>query len=237
MDVVISHLRGSVAWITMNRPDVMNASNTAMKQTLREAFVEAERQADARAIVLTGTGKAFCAGGDKKEAAASSSEAYRARVAAQQELCLTIRNATKPVVAAINGYAIGGGLEMALMCDIRIAARSASMGTPAIRIGSISTGGLHKRLPQMIGEGRALHMLLTGAMLDAEAAYRAGLVTAIFDESALLEEAQTLASTLGAQPPAAIMALKDLFRRTQDSDLATMLDAEEEAAAAICNRA
>lgn len=233
MDVVICQLKGNVAWITMNRPEVMNASNSAMKQALRQAFAEAEAKPEARAVVLTGAGRAFCAGGDRKESAASSSEAHSARIHLQQQVCLAIRNAAKPVVAAINGHAIGGGLEMALMCDIRIAARSATMGTPATRIGSLSTGGLHKRLPQVIGEGRALHMLLTGASLNAEAAYRAGLVTGICDDEALVEEAQALASTLGAHPAAAVAALKALLSRAQDSDLAGILEAEEQAAQAM----
>lgn len=236
MDVVTYQLRGTVAWVTMNRPGVMNASNVAMKDALCRAFVEAEKHAEARAVVLTGAGRAFCAGGDMKEAAALSREAYRARIRLQQELCLAIRSSAKPIVAAVNGPAVGGGLEMALMCDIRIAARSATLGTPATRIGSISTGALHRRLAQVIGEGHALHMLLTGDSLDADAAHRAGLVTVVCDDAALQDQAQALASAIGASPPAAVQALKRLFTQAQDSDLASTLDAEEQVAAAMWGR-
>src|SRR5262249_2097229 len=149
-----------------------------------------------RAIVLTGRGKAFCAGGDRKEAAVMSSAEYRARIREQQLLCRAIWSSQKPTIAAINGYALAGGLEMALVCDIRIAAKTATLGTPATRIGSISTGALHDRLARIVGAGRAIHMVLTGDAVAADEALRIGLVAAVFDDASLTEETHRLAARL-----------------------------------------
>jgi len=226
-------LRDGVAWIAMDRAEVRNASNVAMKQELCDAFERAERSSDVSAVVLTGNGPSFCSGGDRKEPPAVPPDAYRARIRLQQALCLAIWNVDKPVVAAINGHAIGGGLEMALMCDIRIAARSATFGTPVCRIGSISTGALHHRLARIVGAGRALHLLLAADTIDADEAYRIGLVTGVFDDASLADEVHRLACRLGGYPAASVSATKRAFRAACGSQIAALLDLEEELAVAL----
>jgi enoyl-CoA hydratase/carnithine racemase len=226
-------LRERVAWITMDRPEVRNASNVAMKRDLRDAFERAAASVETTAIVLTGNGASFCAGGDRKESPAATSDEYRARIALQQALCLAIWNVGKPVIAAINGHAIGGGLEMALLCDIRIAARSASFGTPVCRIGSIATGALHQRLGAIVGGGRAMHLLLAGDTIDADEALAIGLVTRVCDDASLVDEAQRLAQRLGSYPAASIRATKQALRADQRERITAMLALEEDLAAVL----
>jgi enoyl-CoA hydratase/carnithine racemase len=230
-------LRDGVAWITMNRPEVMNASNVAMKEDLGEAVAVAERDPAARVIVLTGNGKAFCSGGDRKEAAASTHEIYRARIRLQQQLCLAIWNAGKPVIAAINGHALGGGLEMAVMCDIRLAARSAMLGAPVSRIGSISTGALHDQLARIVGVGHAMHMLLTSDPISAETALRLGLVTGVFDDDALAKETHRLAVRIGDYPAESVTAAKRALHAACGTRLNATLDLEEDLAVGMFGKA
>lgn len=223
-------LRESVAWITMDRPEAMNASNVAMKTALLAMFDDAERNDAVRAIVLTGNGRAFCAGGDRKEAPASSPAEYRRRIRRQQELCAAIWNARKPVIAAVNGHAIGGGLEMALVCDIRLAARSAVFSTPVSRIGSIATGGLHDQLARVIGVGRAFHMVLSGESVDAQTAHLIGLASAVYPDDDLVAETHRLAARIAGFPPASVRAAKRAFRLAVGGVFRATIDLEEDLA-------
>jgi len=233
LPTVQTALRDGVAWILMDRPEVRNASNMEMKRELADAFAHAAASPDASAIVLAGNGRSFCAGGDRKELPAATSDVYRERIAMQQALCLAIWNVDKPVIAAIKGHAIGGGLEMALMCDIRIAARSSSFGTPVCRIGSISTGALHDRLARIVGEGRALHLLLSAHTIGADEALAIGLVSEVVDDAVLIDEAQRLAHRIGGYAAASLRATKHAMRAACGERVAGLVKLEEDLAVAL----
>src|SRR5262249_9146687 len=162
-----------------------------------------------------------------KETPAESAAEYRARIHLQQMLCEDLWRASKPVVAAINGYALGGGLEMALHCDFRIAGRSAKLGTPAVRIGAVSTGGLHGQLAHAVGTAWSAWILLLGDSIDAETALRIGLVTTVCDDKQLLPEAERLAARLASYPRASMTAAKRAFERSSTGTLGEQLLMEE----------
>jgi enoyl-CoA hydratase/carnithine racemase len=229
--------RDAVAWIAMDRPQVMNASNVALKGELVAAFERANRDATVRAIVLTGNGRAFCAGGDLKEPAAPTSAAYRSRIRMQQDICSRIWNSSKPVIAAVNGHAIGGGLEMAVACDIRCAGRSATFGTPVCSLASISTGGLHDQLSRIVGAGHALHMLLSGETIDADAALRIGLVSSVHDDRNLAEAAHRLATRIASYDEASVAATRRAFHEGMRPGFQAALDLEEVLAVELRDRA
>ena len=220
----------------MDRPEVMNASNVALKGELVAAFERANRDANVRAIVLTGNGRAFCAGGDRKESAASTS-AYRLRIRMQQDICSGIWNSSKAVIAAVNGHAIGGGLEMAVTCDIRLAGKSATFGTPVCSLGSISTGGLHDQLSRIVGAGHALHMLLSGETIDADAALRIGLVSSVHDDRNLAEAAHRLATRIASYDAISVAATRRAFREGMRPGFQAALDLEEGLAVELRDRA
>jgi len=229
--------RDTVAWIAMDRPEVMNASSVALKGELVAAFERANRDANVLAIVLTGNGRAFCAGGDRKESAAPTSAAYRLRIRMQQNICSGIWNSSKPVIAAVNGHAIGGGLEMAVACDVRLAGKSATFGTPVCSLGSISTGGLHDQLSRIVGAGHALHMLLSGETIDADAALRIGLVSSVHDDRNLAEAAHRLATRIASYDAISVAATRRAFREGMRPGFQAALDLEEGLAVELRDRA
>ena len=214
----------------MDRPNVMNASNAALKRELVAALDRANSDPAVGAIVLTGNGRAFCAGGDRQEPPATTTEAYRSRIRRQQDVCSTIWNSIKPVVAAVNGHAIGGGLEMAVVCDIRLAATSAAFSTPVCRVGSISTGGLHDQLARIVGAGRALHMLLSGDTIDARVAHETGLVSSVHVDGELADAAQQLAARISSYNVRSVVATRRALRNAQRPVFEAMLDLEEQLA-------
>lgn len=220
-------LRDAVAWVTMDRPQAMNASNAALKQEVIAALLQANADPAIGAIVLTGSGRAFCAGGDRKEPPPATTEAYRSRIRAQQAVCSALHDSSKPVIAAVNGHAIGGGLEMAVVCDIRVAARSAAFSTPVCRIGSISTGGLHDQLARIVGAGRALHLLLSGDTIDADEALAIGLVSSIHADGDLADAAQQLAARIASYDAASVVATRRAMREALRPSFDAALDLEE----------
>ena len=211
----------------MDRPQAMNASNAAMKAELIAGLEQANANSAIGAIVLTGKGRAFCAGGDRKEPRPATAEAYRSSIRLQQHVCSSLWNSSKPVIAAVNGHAIGGGLEMALVCDIRLAARSAAFSTPVCRIGSISTGGLHDQLARIVGAGRALHLLLSGDTIDAPEAHAIGLVSSVHADDDLAEAAQRLAARIAIFDVASVAATRRAVRDPLRPAFAAALDLEE----------
>jgi enoyl-CoA hydratase len=196
----------AVAVVTINRPTKLNALNKATLGELHEAFKALSADKNTRAIILTGSGeKAFVAGADIAEFADFSVEQGRELAAQGQETVFDfIQNLTTPVIAAVNGFALGGGLELAMSCHFRIASDNAKMGLPEVTLGVIPGYGGTQRLPQLIGKGRAMELILTANMLTAQEALACGLVNHVVPQENLLELAQTLASKMAKNSPVAI---------------------------------
>ncbi len=216
---VSTERRGHVAIVTIDNPP-LNALSGAL---LTELLAEVERldaDADVRAIVLRGAGdRAFVAGADIKEfpELRGGSEGGSAR--ALQELGLRLEAARTPVIAAIHGYCLGGGLELALACDMRLCAEGAQLGQPEIKLGLIPGGGGTQRLPRLAGHGRAMLLNLTGDFVDAATAERWGIVDRVVPDETLLDEAVALADRIAAQSPHAVAVLKHVASKTRDTTL------------------
>ena len=197
--------KGNIAYVTVNRPKVLNALNTPTWSDLRKAFEDARDDAAIRGVILTGAGdKAFIAGADISELAqVSAFEAEQSSRFGQGVLDL-IENLGKPVVAAVNGFALGGGCETAMACTIRIAVETARFGQPEVALGLVPGGGGTQRLPRLVGKGRALQLILSGEMITAQEAYRIGLVNEIVPAAELIARAEAILHKIAANAPIAI---------------------------------
>jgi len=210
--------RGAVGWITLNRPASINAINDSMRQQLPAALVALDGDDSVRVIVLRGAGeRGFCAGADLKEKpVAAAATGIPARPGWIEEF----DRIAKPVIAAIHGYCFGGGLEIALACDLRIASADAVFALPETGLGLIPGGGGTQRLPKLIGLGRGLDLLVTGERIDAAKALEWGLITRLVaTRDALTEEAAALAGQIAARPPIATRHAKQAARRGMELDL------------------
>ena len=197
--------KGPVAYVTVNRPRVMNALNKATWADLRTVFEDARDDAAVRGVVLTGAGdKAFIAGADISELARVT--AFEAELSSRfgQEVLDLIENLGKPVVAAINGFALGGGCETAMACTIRIAVENAKFGQPEVKLGLLPGGGGTQRLPRLVGKGRALQLILSGEIISAQEAYRIGLVNEIVPAADLINRAEAIIKQIAANAPIAV---------------------------------
>jgi enoyl-CoA hydratase/carnithine racemase len=196
---------GAVAILTVNRPRVLNALNTQTLDELRRALRELRLDEAIRAVIVTGAGeKSFIAGADINELAVQSPTSGREHAVAGQHVLDQIERMGKPVIAAINGYALGGGCELAMACTIRIAADTAKLGQPEINLGLIPGYAGTQRLARIAGKGRALELLLSGDQVTAQEAYRLGLVNRVVPAADLMAEAKKLAATLAAKAPVAV---------------------------------
>ena len=202
---VLYEKRGGIAYATVNRPKVLNALNSQTWKDLRAAFEDARDDAAARGVILTGAGdKAFIAGADIGELAhATALDAQRSSRFGQDVLDL-IENLGKPVVAAINGFALGGGCETAMACTIRIAVEHAKFGQPEVKLGLVPGCGGTQRLPRLIGKGRALQLILSGGVISAQEAYRMGLVNEIVPATDLITRAEAILSEIASNAPVAV---------------------------------
>jgi enoyl-CoA hydratase len=196
---------GAVAIVTINRPKVLNALNTQTINDLEQAMLDLQRDDEVRAIVLTGAGeKSFVAGADINELAVLSPVEGQRHGRRGQAVFDMIEHLGKPVIAAINGFALGGGCELAMACTIRIAADTARLGQPEINLGIIPGYAGSQRLPRLVGKGRALEILLTGDMVPAARAYEIGLVNRVVPAAELPSEARKYATALAAKAPIAV---------------------------------
>ena len=204
-NTILEHEKG-IATIYINRPEKLNALNKATIQELHETLVLADENPDVRLIIITGRGeKAFVAGADIAEFAHfSAKEGSQLASQGQQILFDFIENLKTPVIAAINGFALGGGLELAMACHIRIASENAKMGLPETSLGVIPGYGGTQRLPQLVGKGRAMEMILTAGMISADDAYRSGLVNHVLPQAELLDFTKALAQRIIKNSPIAI---------------------------------
>jgi enoyl-CoA hydratase/carnithine racemase len=202
---VLYEKRNAIAYVTVNRPKVLNALNTPTWTDIRTAFEDARDDAAVHGVILTGAGnKAFIAGADISELSkASALDAERASRFGQQVLDL-IENLGKPVIAAVNGFALGGGCETAMACTIRIAVDTAKFGQPEVTLGLVPGGGGTQRLPRLVGKGRALQLILSAEMISAQEAYRIGLVNEIVPAADLLARAEAILKKIASNAPMAV---------------------------------
>ncbi len=210
-NLIVDHdADAGVTVITLNRPKVLNALNAAMLGELRQAMEAAAVDATVRAIVLTGSGdKSFVAGADINELAVQTPVGGRDHARHGQSIFDRIERLGKPVIAAVNGFALGGGCELAMSCTMRIAADTAKFGQPEINLGLIPGYAGSQRLPRLVGRGRAQELLLTGDMIDAQEAFRIGLVNRVVPAASLIDESKKLARALAAKAPVAVRYILD----------------------------
>ncbi|WP_284650929.1 enoyl-CoA hydratase/isomerase family protein [Flavobacterium terrisoli] len=203
---ILVAIDNGIGQITINRPAKLNALNKATIQELHDAFEQLESNTDVRVIIITGEGeKAFVAGADIAEFANFSIEEGAQLAAQGQELLFDFVEKLKtPVIAAVNGFALGGGLELAMSCHFRIASDNAKMGLPEVSLGVIPGYGGTQRLPQLIGKGRAMEMIMTAGMISAEEAFRAGLVNHVVPQAELLDFTKGIATKIMRNSPSAI---------------------------------
>ena len=225
--------RGAVTVLRLNRPRVLNALDEALVLALLDAVRAAGRERETRCLVVTGAGRAFCAGGDLTAMLEMVERRDRGRFGAYvrslMELSAALRAIPQPSIAAIGGYALAGGFELALMCDLRIAATDAVFGLPDTPLGLSPTSGMTYLLPRVVGLGWAKHLTLTAEQIDAATAERIGLVTRVVAPSELEETALALAATLAASPPLALAQVKHGFDAALDAEFAATLARETEA--------
>ncbi len=228
---IVYELADGVATITLNRPDVLNAMNNAMRTELLELFAGLRSDEAVRAVVVTGAGeRAFCAGADIREflepPVPTRFREERKRLDFRREM----DRCPQPIIAAIRGFALGGGLELALACDIRIAAEDAQLGLTEINLAIIPGGGGTQRLPRLVGRGKALEMILTGMRVPAPEALRLGLVERVVPVAELLPAAQALAKSIAEKAPIALRYAKEAVVSGLELPLADGLRVENDLA-------
>ncbi|HKA86859.1 MAG TPA: enoyl-CoA hydratase-related protein [Haliangiales bacterium] len=219
LENVVYEKKGAIAYVTVNRPKVLNALNERTWADLRAAFEQARDDAEVRGVILAGAGgKAFIAGADITELAKITAyDAERSAANAHAVLNL-IENLGKPTIAAINGFALGGGCETAMACTIRLASETAKFGQPEVKLGVIPGGGGTQRMPRLVGKGRALQLILSGETIGAQEAYRIGLVNEVVAAADLIARAEAILGQIFANAPVAVkLALEAVNKGVQTS--------------------
>jgi enoyl-CoA hydratase len=217
-ETIIVERRARVGIVRLNRPQALNALNATLRNELLSAVERLDADADVGCILITGSDKAFAAGADIKEMADKSYiDIFRADYAADYERLTRVR---KPVVAAVAGFALGGGCELAMMCDFIIADDNAKFGQPEIKLGIIPGIGGTQRLARAVGKAKAMDLVLTGRMMDAAEAERSGLVARVVPAASLMAEAIKVAETIAAMSQPALLAAKEAVNRSFETSLA-----------------
>jgi enoyl-CoA hydratase len=217
-DTILTAVDGKVATITLNRPQVLNALNDALMDELGAALLAFDADDKIGCIIITGSEKAFAAGADiSKMAQYEFHEVYRQDFITRN--WETIRHIRKPVIAAVNGYALGGGCELAMMCDMIIAGDGAKFGQPEVKLGILPGGGGTQRLPRAVSKSKAMDLCLTGRMMDAQEAERAGLVSQIFPAAELLTQVGAIAKTIADMPLLTTMMVKESINAAYEMPL------------------
>lgn len=204
-NTLLTELNDGILTITINRPDKLNAINKDVMSDLGKLADEIQQNPEVKVAILTGSGaKAFVAGADISEFNGLSGEEGKALAKKGQDIFFKIENSAKPVIAAVNGFALGGGCELAMACHFRIASENAKFGQPEVNLGLVPGYGGTQRLVHLIGKGRALELLMTGNMIDAKTAHLYGLVNHVVPQEELLNKAKELAATIAGKAPLAI---------------------------------
>jgi enoyl-CoA hydratase len=225
LEDVLYEKKGAIAYVTLNRPKVLNALNRRTWENLRIAFEDARDDTAVRGVILTGAGeKAFIAGADISELAQVTAVEAATSSGYGQAVLNLIENLGKPVIAAVNGFALGGGCETAMACTIRVASEHAKFGQPEVKLGLIPGGGGTQRLPRLVGKGRALQLILSGEMISAQEAYRIGLVNEVVPATDLIARAEAILKQIFANAPLAVKfsleAVNKGLETSQDAGLA-----------------
>lgn len=229
---------GAIATVTLDRPEVLHALDAAMFDALEHAFTELAADTAVRVILLTGSGeRAFAAGADIRALVDTDELSGRAVSQRGQAVFSAIERCPKPVLACINGVALGGGCELALACTLRLAGDRARLGLPELKLGLIPGYGATQRLPRLIGRSAALRLLLTATIVDAPEALRLGLVDEVVPAADLMPRARALAATIAALPPLAVSGLLEAVRRGEQRPLDEGLQAESDVFARLCGTA
>jgi enoyl-CoA hydratase len=218
-DGIVYEKKGWTACITVNRPQAMNALNKATIAELVKAMTDARDDPGVKGVIVTGAGKAFVAGADISELALLDALTAERSTAVGQGLMSLVENLGKPVIAAVNGFALGGGCELAMACTIRIASEHAKFGQPEVKLGVIPGYGGTQRLPRLVGKGRALQLILSGDLVDANDALRIGLVNEVVPADALMARAQQILDAIAANAPLATRLALEAVNRGLDAPL------------------
>jgi enoyl-CoA hydratase len=227
---------GFIAVVTINRPKVLNALNDETIAELKSCFEDLEKEDGIRAVILTGAGeKSFVAGADIGELKEQDREGGVKRSLRGQGVLLKIENLPKPVIAAVNGYALGGGCELAMACDIRIASEKAKMGQPEVNLGIIPGYGGTQRLTRLVGMGKAKELIFTGSIISAQEAHRIGLVDQIAPPDQLMETAMKMANAVAGKGPIAIANAKKAINVSLDMDMIKGGEIEAKEFGALCD--
>lgn len=225
----------NVGLLTINRPDKLNAISNELTSELSRLLDEIEADGELRVLIVTGEGdKAFVAGADIEEIVDRDAKMGRRVTRERQGIFSRIENLPVPVIAAVNGYALGGGLELALVCTIRICSENAQFGAPEVKLGIIPGDGGTQRLPRLVGLGRAMEMILTGDFIDAQEAYRIGLANRVVPPGELIDTARELARKIASRPPLAVSFAKEAALRSQEGDTAAGFALESYLHALLC---
>ena len=217
-----------IATITVSRPDKLNALNDATLRALGESIDRARKSADVGGVILTGAGRAFVAGADISQFPTMSEDDARTFAVRGQEVFRRFEKSPKPVIAAVNGFALGGGCELAMSCHVRIAADVAKFGQPEVKLGIIPGYGGTQRLPRLVGKGRALQLVLTGETIDASEAHRIGLVNAVVPAADLMPTARKMMGQMLANGPTALALSIETIDRGLDMRLEDAIALEAE---------
>jgi enoyl-CoA hydratase len=232
-EIVLYAERDGIAWITLNRPDKLNALNREVFERLGAALADLEASESAAVGVLHGAGRAFAAGADIDDYVDISVENYRAFMDVGRAPTDLIARLTKPVIAAVQGFALGGGFELVLACDLVVAAENARFGLPEPKLGLVPGGGGTQRLPRLVGRVRANEVLLTGRFVTAQEAYEWGIVNRVVAKDELLAVAGELAAAVVANAPEALSVIKQLTREGLEQSLANALTLEQDMTARL----
>ena len=226
---VLFVIKNSIAYITLNRPKVLNALSRKTIEELKAAFTLAQKDREVLGVILTGAGdRAFIAGADIAELSEVTKE-QAFEFAQNGQACLSfIETLGKPVIAAVNGFALGGGCETAMACTIRIASEQAKFGQPEVKLGIIPGYGGTQRLPRLVGKGHALQLILSGGVIDAQEAHRIGLVNEVVPSSELITRAEAILNQIASNAPLAVRYAMDAVYQGADRDLASALKTEAE---------
>jgi len=220
LENVLYEKKGPIAYVTINRPKVLNALNAKTISELRSAFEDARDDSEVRGVVFTGAGdKAFAAGADIGEMANDAPLTAEQKTRAGQALTDLIENLGKPVIAAVNGFALGGGCELSMASTIRIAAETARFGQPEVKIGVMPGYGGTQRLPRLVGKGRALQLILSGEIIDAQEAYRIGLVNEVVPAANLIARVEALLNQIISNAPVGVKYSIEAVNKGLDTSL------------------
>jgi enoyl-CoA hydratase len=218
---ILLEKKNSVAYVTVNRPKVLNALNMATMDELRAAFHDIKNDASVRVVMVTGAGeKAFIAGADISELAKNDAVTAKEYTHRGQSVLNLIENLGKPVIACINGFALGGGCEIAMACTMRLASENAKLGQPEVKLGIIPGYGGTQRLPRLVGKGIALQLLLTGEMITAQEAHRIGLVNEVTAPPELIPRAEAIAQKIIANGPLAVQYTMEAVNKGMETSVA-----------------